>query len=328
MASLDRAVIAERHGSKKPGATGLSIYFPNSQLYRSPLTGPESYTAIASRFAAESLWDDFLAYHYTGRSFEPSAAAAAVATPEPGAAVSAPGAGQIEVSPITLSDDVAAPGQPVLLSTDISGENIGYVLLFVGFYDQNSNSIFVADSDYLESDDTREIDGVYYPDWGEGEFTMEFEWEPVVFAISDGVDSVVALFTPQTYGASWEDATYTVDGIYTYADGGESRYARLYFNDGLLKQVFGFTGEGGTGSPREIIPQPGDTFTVSQRWLDLDQNGKVVQAAAQAGGTLTFGDQMFTWEELDAAPGEYIVGFIVQDLDGKGHEVYTRVTVE
>jgi hypothetical protein len=326
LASLNRAIIAERHGPKKPGATGISIYFPNSQLYRSPITGPESYTAIARRFAGESLWDDFLAYHYTGRSFEPSPAA--VATPEPGAAVSAPGAGQIEISPITLSGGVAAPGQPVLLSTDISGQNIGYILLFAGFYDQGSNSIFVADTDYLESDDTREIDGVYYPDWGEGAFTMEFEWEPLVFAINDGVDSVVALFTPQTYGASFEDAIYTVDGVYTYADGGESRSARLYFSDGIMRQAFGFTAEGGTGAPREIIPQPGDTFTVAQKWLDLDQNGKVVQTATQAGGTLTFGDQAFTWEELDAAPGEYIVGFIVQDLDGKAHEAYTRVTVE
>jgi hypothetical protein len=37
---------------------------------------------------------------------------------------------------------------------------------------------------------------------------------------------------------------------------------------------------------------------------------------------------MFTWEELDAAPGEYVVGFIVEDLDGKAHEVYERVMVE
>jgi len=52
---------------------------------------------------------------------------------------------------------------------------------------------------------------------------------------------VVAHFTPQSYGASFEDAIYTVDGIYTYGDDGESRYARLYFNDGVLRQVFGFT---------------------------------------------------------------------------------------
>ena len=28
-----------RHGPEKPGATGISIYFPNSQLFRSPVTG-------------------------------------------------------------------------------------------------------------------------------------------------------------------------------------------------------------------------------------------------------------------------------------------------
>jgi hypothetical protein len=327
LAFLHKAVVAEKHGPNKPGATGVSIYFPNSQLYGSPLTGPESYTAVARRFADVSLWDDFLAYHYTGRPFEP--ATGAIAVPERGTTIGAPGAGRIEVSPITLSNSVASPRRPVILSTDIRGQNIGYVYLFVGFYDQESNSIFVADTDYLESDDTGEIDGVYYPDWGEeGAFTMEFEWEPLMFAINDGVDFVLALFTPQSYGASPEDATYTVDGIYTYADGGESRYARLYFRDGMLRQVFGFTGEGGTGAPREIIPQPGDAFTVLEKWMDLDQRGKVVQVVRQEGGTLTFGDQMFAWEELDAAPGEYIVGFIVEDLDGNAYEVYEEVIVE
>jgi hypothetical protein len=327
LAALDQAVIAERHGPKKPGATGISIYFPNSQLYRSPVTGPESYTAIARRFADNSLWDDFLAYHYTGRTFQPATNIAVV--PERGAAISAPGSGPLEVSPITLFDNVAAPGKPILLSIDIYGNNIGYVYLFVGFFDRASNAIFVADTDYLESNNTREIDGVYYPDWGDaGELTMEFEWEPVVFAINDGVDSVVAHFTPQSYGASFEDAIYTVDGIYTYADGGETRYSRLYFNDGYLKQVFGFTGQGGTGAPREITPQTGDTFTVLETWMDLDQQGNVAQRVTQEGGALTFGEQMFTWEELDAAAGEYIVGFIVEDLDGTAYPVYNKVTVE
>jgi hypothetical protein len=333
LASLDRAVIAERHGPNKPGATGVSIYFPNSQLYQSRLTGPESYTAIARRFAAASLWDDFLASHYTGRRFERSAGR--IAVPEPGTVTRGPGSGEIRLSPIVLSDAVAAPNRPVLLSTDIRGQNIGYVRLLVGFYDEQSNAILVADSDYLETDDTREIGGVYYPVWPEGEeFTMAFEWEPLMFAISDGVDRALALLEPQQYGASWEDAVYTVEGIYTYADGGEARYARLYFRDGLLRQVFGFTGEiglaaqGGTGAPREIIPQSGDTFTVLEKWLDLDEQGNVVQEARQEGGTLTFGDQMFIWEELDAAVGDYVVGFIVEDLDGNAYETYTSVTVE
>jgi hypothetical protein len=92
--------------------------------------------------------------------------------------------------------------------------------------------------------------------------------------------------------------------------------------------VFGFTNEGGTGAPREIIPQTGDTFTVLEQWLDLDQSGKVVQTSSQEGGTLTFGDQMFTWEELDAAPGPYIVGFIVEDLDGNSIETFGQVIVQ
>lgn len=327
LASLGKVVIAERHGPNKPGATGVSIYFPNSQLYQSPLTGPGSYTAIARRFADASLWDDFLAAHYTGRPFERTEGE--IAVPEPGAAVRGPGSGEIQLSAIELSDDVAAPGEPVVLRIDIRGRSIGYVRLLVGFYDEQSNAIFLADTDYLETVDTREIEGVYYPAWPEDrEFTMEFEWEPLVFAIDDGVNSVVALLEPQRYGASPEEAVYTVDGIYTYADGGESRYARLYFRDGLLRQVFGFTDAGGVGAPREIIPQSGDTFTVLDKWLDLEDNGDVAGVATQEGGTLTFGDQPFAWEELYAAVGNYVVGFIVEDLDGNTYEAYESVTVE
>lgn len=318
--ALDRAIVAEKHGPDKPGATGISIYFPNSQLYRS-VAGPESYTALANRFASVSLWDDFLTYHYTGRPFDANAPTLSV--PDASATIRAPGSGEIRVTPVEASDAVAAPGQPVLLSADISGDNIGYIYFFAGFYDSAANSLFVADSDFLESSDTRELNGVYYPVWPERTFTLEFEWEPLYFAIDDGAQSVVALFNPESYGASPEEAIYTIDGIYTYTDG-EQRPARLVFQDGVLRQVFGFT----SGAPREIIPEPGDSFTVSERWMDLDSNGRVRQTTTQEGGTLTFGDQTFTQIELDAAVGEYLVGFIVTDLDGNSTPMFTRINVE
>lgn len=87
-------------------------------------------------------------------------------------------------------------------------------------------------------------------------------------------------------------------------------------------------GENGTGSPSEIHPQRGDTFTVLERWLDLDAQGKLVRRASQEGGTLTFGDSMFSWQELDAAPGQYILGFVVQVLDGNSYEQYATIEVE
>ena len=79
---------------------------------------------------------------------------------------------------------------------------------------------------------------------------------------------------------------------------------------------------------REIIPLVGDTFTVLEKWMDMDEHGKVVKVNMQEGDTLTFGEQPFEWEELDAAPGEYIVGFIAEDLDGNSFPVYTQVTVK
>lgn len=71
LTSLSQLVIAEKHGASKPGSTGVAIYFPNSTLYSSPYTGPQSYTDIAARFAETSLWDDFLAFHYHDRTFRP-----------------------------------------------------------------------------------------------------------------------------------------------------------------------------------------------------------------------------------------------------------------
>ena len=327
LSALDSAVIAEKHGPKKPGATGIAIYFPNSQVYQSPVAGPESYTAIADRFASQLAWDDFLEFHYTGNTFEPQEAS--VAVPASGSRFIAPGTGEISISEITLSDNVAAPGKPVLMSADVTGENIGYIYFFTGFFDQASNSIYMADMDYLESTQSKEIDGVYYPVWSENqEFTLEFEWEPLMFAISDGSNQAIALLKPQSYGRTFEEAVYTVDGIYTYADSGDTRSARLYFSNGELRHVFGFTQEDGTGAPREIIPSTGDSFTVLQDWMDLDQSGNVKEISQQEGDTLVFGDDMFRWVELDAAIGQYVIGFIVEDLDGNKVEKFTQVTVE
>lgn len=325
-AALKNVVIAEKHGSDKPGATGISIYFPNSQLYRNPAGGPASYTAIANRFAADSLWDDFLTFFYTGKQFEQTAGS--VAVPSRGTTITAPNAGSVQISPLTLSAKATAPGNPVTLSADITGQNIGYLKLFVGFYDRASNSINVTDQDYLQSSQTREASGIFYPVWPDNRFSVKFKWDPIVFAINDGNKSVPALFSPQTYGASAADAVYTVDGIYTPAYGSGARGARLYFRDKILRQVFTFTANDPSGAPREVITKPGDTFTLLEKWIDLDSNGKPIRTATQTGATLTFGDQPFRWRDLDAAAGDYVLGFTVEDLDGNRTESYSRITVQ
>jgi len=78
-----------RHGLRKPGTTGIYIYFPNSKLYRNPTTWAASYIDIARCFSEVSLRDDFLAYHYTERDFE--LAEGDISVPAPGTAVRGPG---------------------------------------------------------------------------------------------------------------------------------------------------------------------------------------------------------------------------------------------
>lgn len=329
--AFQNLVVAEKSGTKKPAATGLSIYFPNSQLYGSAAAGPSSYVPVTERFSGVSLWDDFLNFHYTGRTFQDTAGTLVV--PDRSVEVTAPGAGSVSLSPLTVDQASVAPGDAILMSADIDGENLGYIYLFAGFYDREANSINVIDMDYIDSGDTRDVNGIYYPDWGEGAFTLEFEWEPIVFAINDGTNQALALLEPLVYGAAPEQAVYAVDGIYTFLDGTQRR-ARALFSDESLLQIVGFQeGDGGEGadvmpSPREILPEVGDQFTVLERWYDLDNNGQMVNQGFEEGGTLTFGNTLWTYDVLDAPAGDYAIGFIVEDLDGNQVETYADVTVE
>ena len=159
-------------------------------------------------------------------------------------------------------------------------------------------------------------------------FTLNFDFEPLLFSISDGSQQVLALFDPVNYGSSAEQAIYSVRGTYTFSASGEQRLARLYFKDGNLFQVMGFNGTEEASAAAEITPSLGDTFTPSRKWLDLDANGQVTGVSYDDGDPLTFGSSAWTWEQVYAPQGQYLVGFLVSDLDGKITPAYTQITVQ
>jgi len=327
LTALNNAIIAERHGDNKPGSTGVAIYFPNSSLYQNAVTGMQSYTTVAGRFAQVSLWDDFLAYHYSNRSFTQNSAEAVV--PSPGLTTRAPGGGNISLSQITASDQIITTDETVDLSVDITGDNIGYIYLFTAVHYPEYNSILVIDTDYLESPNTEKLEGLYYPVWPDSDsFTMNFNWEPYLFEISDGNISVPALFNPLSYGATAEQAIYAVDGTYTFSENGEQRKAQLLFMDEKLFQVYGYLGDDTAGAPSEITPNIGDSFTISYKWMDLDTSGNVIGISYSDGETLTFSETAFTWETAYAFEGEYLLGFLVSDLDGNTTPAYKKITVQ
>jgi hypothetical protein len=325
IAALRSTVLVERHGDNRRGSTGLAMYFPNSTLYSSAVAGPQSYTGIASRFAGESLWDDFMAFHYTDRSFEP--VLTQPYSPSGSFFTRAPGQGQITLSNMRVSSSETDINTPVDISVNVSGSNIGHIKLFVGYLDPASNSLNVTDSDYLESAEVREVSGVFYPSWPDGDFDMTYAWDVTVFGISDGAQNAVALFQPLQYGATADEAEYVVEGLYTFAQTGEQRYAQLHFQSERLTQVLGFTSESELGAPREITPEQGDTFTIYDRWMDVNADGQATNIVKQPGTTLIFGVEPFTWVQLYAAAGDYVIGFIAEDLDGNQYPAYTQVTV-
>jgi hypothetical protein len=323
-AAISEAVILERHGEERAGATGISIYFPNSRLYQAPYGGYDLYSTVASRFSDETLWDNYLAYHYTGQEITDLSAAIV----DSRSTFVAPGASELFMTPLMLSTDVVGPEDTITIETDITGEQISYIYSYVAYYDEESDSYLSVDMDYVDIGETIEIGGVYYPDWGDEGLILEYEWEPVIYEISDGTTSTFALLVPESFGLTAEDAMYTTEGIYTFADSDEQRYAELVFDgEGALVKVLVFSNVDGTGAPRQIVPNPGDTFTTLMEWIETGEDGEDEEYVYEEGDTLTFGDVSLTWEEVIAPAGEYLVGFIAEDFDGNSYEEYAFVTV-
>ena len=245
-AASKKLILAEKHGPARPGATGMTIFFPTLDLLTGVGTAESqySYTGYASRFAGASLWDDFLVFHYFNYDFDPEQAdlsllgaktgqtadIEAYSTPLLQAVVdniegaSAPGVDtEVSIAPIEVSSEEVAAGDTVLLGTSISGANVGYIYVEAARYDEESDSFSIEDRDFVLADDTESIDGVAYPVWSEKDLEdFIFEWSPTVYSLSDGENEAFALLDPAVYGTGDSDSEYNVYGAYTFTDTGDS----------------------------------------------------------------------------------------------------------
>ncbi|HMN27572.1 MAG TPA: clostripain-related cysteine peptidase [Caldilineaceae bacterium] len=341
------AILAEISGSQRPGASGFSIFFPTPDLLFS--VGSEaselSYTGYASRFAGASLWDDFLLFHYTNLDIDPEAVALDLLDPKVGAAadladyaaplladdgeITTPGVDtELSMTPLEVSSEEITANETVLLSTQIQGENVGYIYIEVTRYEQETEAYILEDMDFIASDDSEQTDGVVYPAWTNDDLDdFLYEWSPTIYSLSDGVDEAFALFEPEIYGEEQEDTEYVVRGIYTFADSEDKRYALMHFDGDLnYKYIFGYSDLDGTGAPREITPREGDYFTILEQRYVADDAGEWV-ISEQLGDTLTFYGTPFTVTAYEGYPGEYSLGIIVEDLLGNSIAEYSTVYV-
>jgi hypothetical protein len=312
--ALSDAIIAEKHGDQRPGARGISIYFPVSELYWSENLGVTFYTEATSKSASQTLWDDFLAYHYAGQEF-------GLGNPSKDARLPAPGAAQVTIAPLTITPTTVSPDNTINIQTDISGENIANIYLVAMLKHEGRYLAYFID--YIKGNSNQEQNGVVYPVWERTNnmIHINLDWKPAPDGVCNGSTCAFALVNPDKYTTESKNLLYFVEGWYIRSDTGEKIEATMYFNnygDNLIHTIIASPlGNNTIVNPSALIPKPGDQFMMLDTWWTIDNDGHVVDSY-QEGNVLTFGDKPFYFGTVgDADPGEYSIGIMVEDMDGK-----------
>lgn len=311
-----QALLAERHGERLPGASGFSIHFPTSDLYWGEFVNFDYYTFTSQRFSEESLWDDFLAFHYAGREFGSG-------PPDRAARIPAPGAESLSVSQPVVSPQIISAGTSrVNIRAEVSGERVAYIYLVVMRKVQDRFLFYMFD--YVLGSTSQEINGVEYPVWERknGVIPINITTDIVATAVTDGQNVAFAVLEPDTYSTGTQDEIYSAPGFFINSQTGSRISARMFFfnnpSNYQMRNIIGYIASRSTAITfKEILPKKGDQFQFLDTWWVLDAQGQP-EDQLRDGNTLTFGDVPFEFGVTPqfVEPGEYYIGIMAEDLDG------------
>ena len=316
--AIASAVVAEKHGSNMSGSNGIAFHFPDSDLYHFTEFNndfPPYYAESSSKFLQQSYWDEFLAFHYTGQAFAPQPGVAMA--PSRAAEIVAPGASQLNIGPISISDTEITGDETVHVSTTVEG-NVAYIHTALYFWDEPSQSYWIGDVSYYVADNTTTVDGVNMPDYGPSPIHVQYYWSPTLYSLTDGEHDAYVLLEPAEYLSADEHTVYAVYGQYTDATSNTPVDARLYFDaDGSFLYAYAFpdNDSNGASTPVEITPQTGDRFTDYVQYYKYDSNNKPTYDYVLSDDVFTWGEKGFSFSSSYPADGQYAVGIIAYDFD-------------
>ena len=213
--AINNAVVAEKHGARMIGSSGISFHFPISDIYTFTEfnnDAPIRYATDASYFLEQSSWDEFLAFHYTGQAFVPEDGQAFI--PDRAGTIIAPGASEFTIDPIQLSDTLVTGDETLTLSTTVTGD-VSYIYFILYFYNADADAYWVADTSFHIAPETTTVGGVNAPDYGPSPISIEYEWVPSLWVLMDGQKEAFALFEPDEYLSADGITTYSLYGQYT-----------------------------------------------------------------------------------------------------------------
>ena len=314
--AMAKALVAERHGQGRSGASGFSIHFPVSDLYWGEYINFEYYTYVSQRFVENSLWDDFLAYHYAGKEFDSG-------QPDRGARVPAPGFSVVSITPPVVTPDLLSVTSPrINIKSQVQGDRVAYI--YVITLRKVEDRFLFYQFHYFLSSASKELNGVEYPLWErqDGVIPINLDYEIGSTAIGDGKTVAFAVLEPEAYGTKSQEMISVVKGFYINSKTGSRISARMYFynreDNNKMRNIVGFTGSEERGITfMEILPKKGDQFQFLDTWWVMNEQGQPEDVLYE-GNTLTFGDQPFEhgWSQKGVVPGEYYIGIMVEDMDG------------
>ena len=237
----------------------------------------------------------------------------------------APGAGKFKIGRIDLSAEKISAGEELTLTAQINGKNIAYIYSEILFQDKGLNQLYgpVA-REYIQAERNKESRGVSRPDWGDA-INLTLRLSPGLRLLTDGVDFAFGFLLPEGYGGS----DYRLDGLYTMADGATQRRARISFDsNGQTKNIVAYKEQGSRGMPHELMPKPNDQFAPFVQILTPPADEfPTWQIATGLSTPLTFRGQPLRWVTEALMPGDYLVGLLVQDLDGNLTRQYAPLTI-
>jgi hypothetical protein len=316
--AIDSAVVAEKHGANMSGSNGIAFHFPDSDLYyytEFNTEFPPYYAESSKRFLEQSVWDEFLAYHYTGEAFDPQEGVAVA--PSRAAEIVAPGASQMTIGPVQISDTEISGDEIVTVSTTVEG-NVAYIHTALYFWDPTSESYWIGDVSYYIAENTVTVGGVNVPDYGESPIQVQYEWSPTLYSLTDGEHDAYVLLEPAEYLSADGETVYSVYGQYTAVSSNTPVDAMYYFNaDGNFLYAYAFpdADENGASTPVEITPQVGDQFTDYVQFYTYDSNDNPTYSYELSDDVFTWGEDGFSFYSSYPVDGQYAVGIIAYDFD-------------
>jgi hypothetical protein len=240
-----------------------------------------------------------------------------VMEPSRAAEIVAPGASQMSVGPIQISDTEISGDEVVTVSTTVEG-NVAYIHTALYFWDPASESYWIGDVSYYIAETTATIDGVNVPDYGESPIHVEYEWSPTLYSLTDGEHDAFVLLEPAEYLSADGETVYSLYGQYTYAGSDAPVDATLYFDaDGNFLYAYAFPDmdENGASTPVEITPQTGDQFTDYVHFYTYDANDNATYTYELIDDVFTWGEEGFSFYSSYPVDGQYAVGIIAYDFD-------------